>query len=196
MSASPMQRPKLVLASASEARRRLLESVNITPDIIVPTNVDEKPLTGELPHDYVRRVARAKAHAAHQKYPGAFILAADTIAACGRRILGKAANEEEARQILTLLSGRRHRALSGLCIITPESGEYCRVIATIVHFKRLQKKELEDYITSGEWRNKAGCYGLQSRGGGFVKSLNGSYSNVIGLPLVEIQHLLTSLGYL
>ncbi len=195
MQARSSTRPKLVLASASEMRRQLLQSVGLAPDMIAPAGIDETPLKNELPRDYVARVAHAKALAAHTRHPSSFVIAADTIAACGRRILGKAANASEARRILTLLSGRRHRALTGLCIIAPNGTKRCRVIATTVQFKRLDQGELDAYLASDDWQGKAGCYGLQSRGGGFVESLNGSYSNVIGLPLVETRTMLISLGY-
>tara|TARA_B100001939_G_scaffold315415_2_gene300576 strand:- start:30149 stop:30820 length:672 start_codon:yes stop_codon:yes gene_type:complete len=186
-----------ILASASPRRRDLLQQVALTPDRIIPTDIDESPEPGESPRHMAERLAQAKARAAAGLLNGekAFILASDTVVACGRRILGKASTEDEARRFLSLLSGRRHRVYTGLCLITPKGRERCRIVETAVIFKRLSEQELELYLKSGEWHDKAGAYAIQGLAARFVKSLNGSYSNVVGLPLFETVNLLEGNGY-
>ncbi len=186
---------KLVLASASKGRLGLLKSIGVTPDVIAPADIDETPRTKELPKAFVRRLAREKARAIAPQHAGAVILAADTIAAVGGRIIGKAADAAEAREVLELFSGRRHRVYTGVCVIAPDGKERVRDVLTMVHFKRLETAEIDAYIASGEWEGKSGCYGLQTRGGGFVDSLNGSFSNVVGLPLVEAKRMLKAAGF-
>ena len=187
--------PTLVLASASPQRKELLESVGIIPDFIAPADIDETPQKKEAPRDYVERIAKEKAQTIAAKHPNSYIIAGDTIAESGGQIILKAHSKEEARSILQTLSGKRHRALSGVCVIAPDGKESLRVISSTVTFKRLSDEELEHYLDSNAWKGKSGCYGLQSRGGGFVKDINGSYSNIIGLPLVEVRQMLTGLGY-
>lgn len=185
----------LILASASPARAALLESVGITPDHIIPADIDEIPRTKELPAAFAKRMGEEKALAVSTHHPNAFIIAADTIAAAGRRIIGKAETEEEACKTLSLLSGRRHKVHTGLCIIAPSGKKLTRLVTTIVQFKRLHEKELETYLKSGQWQGKSGCYGIQSKAGGFIQSINGSFSNVVGLPLCETLNLLEGLGF-
>ena len=165
------------------------------PDRVAPQDVDETPLPAESPKEYVRRVARAKAYAAVKAYPDAYIVAADTIAVAGRQVIGKAKDAADARRILETLSGRRHQVLTGLCVIAPNGMMRQQVIVSRVKCKRLSMQELQEYLDSGEWQGKSGCYGLQSRGAGLVEWINGSYTSIIGLPLVEVRNLLTSLGY-
>lgn len=185
----------LILASASPARKGLLESVGIIPDEILPADIDETPKKGEPPRDYVLRVAEGKAQHIHALRPNAFIIAADTIGVVGRRILMKEDTVEGARKMLLLLSGRRHRVYSGVCVIAPSGNIRRRRVETVVQFKRLETKELEEYLQSGQWQGKSGCYGIQSRAGGFIHSINGSFSNVVGLPLVETRNMLKGVGW-
>jgi len=187
--------PHLVLASASPARKGLMETIDLIPDEILPTNIDETPNKRENAKDYVIRIALEKAQTAAAQCPNSYIVAADTIAETGKKIIGKANNVEEARKTLTTLSGQRHRVYTGLCVITPEGKEATRRVCTTVKFKRLNDDELQAYLDSNQWQGKSGCYGVQSRGGGFVEWMNGSYSNVIGLPLVEVRNMLGGLGY-
>jgi len=187
--------PFLVLASASPRRIELLRQIGIVPDRIDPADIDETPAPGELPPAHVVRLAEAKARAVAPRHPGAFILAADTVVACGRRILPKAEDEATARVCLTLLSGRRHRVYGGVAVMTPPGETAIRRVVTQVAFKRLSKTELDAYLASGEWRGKAGGYAIQGRAGAFVTMLQGSYSGVVGLPLYETLNLLTGLGY-
>ncbi len=175
----------LILASASVRRTTLLQQVGIQPAEIIPADIDETPRKDELPPAYVRRMAIEKARAVRALRTEARILAADTTVACGRRILGKAEDAEHARAFLTLLSGRRHRVYTGVCLIAPEGGEHIRCAMTVVHFKRLSLAELDAYIETGEWKGLAGAYGIQGQAARFVKAINGSYSNVVGLPLYE-----------
>jgi septum formation protein len=186
---------KLILASASPRRLALLAQIGIAPDEVVPTEVDERPLRREQAQPMARRLAREKAEAARVTDENTFVLAADTIVAVGRRILGKAADQEEARRMLGLLSGRRHRVTTGIALITPAGKLLTRSVTTHVSFKRLSDAEIEAYIASDEWRDKAGAYAIQGRAGAFVKGINGSYSNVVGLPLMETSGMLQAHGY-
>jgi septum formation protein len=186
---------KLVLASASPRRLELLAQIGITPDAVDPAEIDEAPLKAELPAPYVLRLARAKAAAVAPRHPDAFILAADTIVACGRRILGKPEDEAAVRRFLALLSGRRHRVYGGVAVIAPDGRTATRRVVSQVAFKRLSESELAAYVATGEWGGKAGGYAIQGRGAMLVSWMQGSYSNVVGLPLFEVAQLLTGLGY-
>ncbi len=187
--------PLLVLASASPRRLDLLAQIGIAPDRVVPAEIDERALPGELPRDVARRLAEAKAREIARDYPGAFILAADTVVACGRRVMPKAGDEAEATACLKRLSGRRHRVLGGIAGIDMDGRMTSRMISTAVSFKRLEKAEIAAYVASGEWRDKAGAYAIQGLAAKFVRSINGSYSNVVGLALFETAGLLKGLGY-
>ncbi len=186
----------LVLASASPRRLALLRQVGIAPDAVVPADLDEAPRRRELPADYVRRVARDKAAAVAPQHGDAFVLAADTVVALGRRILPKAEDEATARDCLRRLSGRRHRVLGAVVVVAPDGRRAERLVTTAVTFKRLSAAEIEAYLASGEWRGKAGGYAIQGRAAAFIPRLNGSYPNVVGLPLTETLALLTGLGYI
>ena len=185
----------LVLASASPRRLQLLAQIGIVPDRVDPADLDETPLKGELPAAHVMRLAIAKARAVVPRHPGAYVLAADTVVACGRRILPKAEDAETARTCLALLSGRRHRVYGGVALITP-SGEIAgRRVVSRVAFKRLSTPELAAYLASGEWHGKAGGYAIQGRAAALIPWMAGSYSNVVGLPLFETAQLLVGRGY-
>jgi len=194
-------RPKLVLASGSPRRLALLNQAGIEPDALLPSEIDEMPTKGELPRSLATRIARAKAEAAlgmvrlDEELRGSFILAADTVVAVGRRIMPKAQMLDEAAACLRLLSGRNHRVYSGVCLVTPKQGNRQRLVETRVRFKRLSKEDLEAYLASGEWRGKAGGYGVQGLAGSFVIKIIGSYTNVVGLPLHETVALLSGEGY-
>ena len=155
------------------------------PEKVDPAALDETPLPSELPVAHARRLASAKADAVLPRHPCAYLLAADTVVACGRRILPKAETEQQARQCLGLLSGRRNRVLGAVAVARPDGSVRTRLIETVVRFKRLEAAEVEDYLESGEWRGKAGGYAIQGRAARFVSFLSGSYSNVVGLPLFE-----------
>ncbi|OIQ98460.1 Maf-like protein YhdE [mine drainage metagenome] len=185
----------LILASASPRRLDLLAQIGLVPDAVDPADIDESPLPGELPAPHAARLAEAKARAVAARHPGAYIIAADTVVACGRRILPKAESEAEARACLALLSGRRHRVLGGLCVLAPSGRMAQRLVTTAVTFKVLESGERQAYIASGEWRGKAGGYAIQGLAAMHVRQIVGSYSNVVGLPLYETHALLTGLGY-
>jgi septum formation protein len=183
----------LVLASASPRRLDLLRQVGIEPARVVVTDIDEAPLKDETPRLLALRLAKAKAAAANA--PGDYVLAADTVVAVGRRVLPKAETEDEARACLALLSGRSHRVLTAVAVAAPDGRTASRLVETKVRFKRLTDDETADYIASGEWRGKAGGYGVQGRAGVFVIELQGSYPAVVGLPLYETLALLRGLGW-
>jgi septum formation protein len=185
----------LVLASASPRRLDLLHQIGIAPDWVEPAEIDEMPLARELPGPHVLRLARAKAAAVRPRHRAAFILAADTVVACGRRILGQPADETAARACLALLSGRRHRVYGGVAVIAPDGRIATRRVVSQVAFKRLSEPEVAAYLASGEWRGKAGGYAIQGRAASLVSWMSGSYSNVVGLPLYETAQLLAGLGY-
>jgi septum formation protein len=196
-----LSRPKLVLASGSPRRVALINQAGIEPDALRPAEIDETPLRGELPRVYANRLARAKAKTAldgmgdDEDVYGAFILAADTVVAVGRRILPKPELIDEASQCLRLLSGRNHRVYTALCLITPKRRYRQRVVETRVRFKRLSSEDIESYLGSGEWRGKAGGYAAQGLAGTFIIKLVGSYTNVVGLPLYETAALLGGEGF-
>lgn len=185
----------LILASASPRRFDLLAQIGVSVTAVDPADLDETPLPRELPGPYAARLARAKAETVAQRHPGCFVLAADTVVACGRRILPKAEDEATARRCLALLSGRRHRVLGGVCVIAPSGRVVERLVTSIVSVKRLTEGEIRDYLASSEWRGKAGGYAIQGRAAIFVRALSGSYSNVVGLPLFETHALLSGLGH-
>jgi septum formation protein len=188
-------RPLLVLASASPRRLGLLRQIGIEPDQVDPAEIDEVPRLGELPPAHVMRLAKEKARTVMSRHPGAYILAADTVVACGRRILPKPADPATARSCLELLSGRRHRVLSGIALVSPDERMTLRRVESQVAFKRLSEAEIVAYLCSGEWRGKAGGYAIQGRAAALIRWVSGSYSSVVGLPLFETAQLLTGRGY-
>src|SRR5262250_150078 len=196
-----VSRPKLILASGSPRRVGLINQAGIEPDALRPADIDETPLRGELPRVCANRLAYAKATTAlagvgvDDDVYGAFILAADTVVAVGRRILPKPELVDEAVQCLRLLSGRNHRVYTALCLITPKRKYRQRVVETRVRFKRLSSEDIESYLASGEWRGKAGGYAVQGIAGSFVVKMVGSYTNVVGLPLYETCSLLSGEGF-
>ena len=189
-----MSRPELVLASASPRRIELLALVGIRPDRVDPADIDESPLKDETPSRLAARLAAAKAEAVAARSPDAVVLAADTVVAVGRRLLEKAADEAEAVRFLKLLSGRNHRVFTGVAV-TAAGRTTQRVVDTRVSFKVLSDSEIAAYVASGEWRGKAGGYGIQGLAGAFVTRLVGSYPAVMGLPLFETVNLLNGAGW-
>jgi septum formation protein len=188
-------RASLVLASASPRRLDLLRQIGLEPAAIDPAEIDEAPGPRELPADYARRLAREKALAVAPRHPGAFVLAADTVVALGRRILGKPGDEAAARDCLARLSGRRHRVLGAVRLLAPDGRAAERLVTTRVTFKRLSAGEVERYLAGGEWRGKAGGYAIQGAAAAFIPAINGSYANVVGLPIAQVSGLLDGLGF-
>jgi septum formation protein len=171
-----------------------LRQVGLEPDAVDPPAIDESLRRGELPREAAVRLAEAKARAVAPRHPGAVVVGADTLVVCGRRVLPKATEAAEARRCLELLSGRQHRVLGGLCVVDATGRAHARLVTTKVRFKRLAPCDVDAYLAAGEWRDKAGAYAIQGRAGAFVSHLNGSYSNVVGLPLFETVRLLGGLG--
>jgi len=199
---------RLILGSASPRRRDLLAQIGVVPDEVRAAEIDETPGKGELPRAYVDRMAREKAEALSSLSPqrgedrggGPFatepplILTADTEVSIGRRILGKPAGEAQAVQFLLLLSGRRHRVTTAVCLKLG-ARIWTRRVETRVKFKRLSDAEVSAYIRSGQWRGKAGGYAIQGLAAAFIPEIIGSYTNVVGLPLTETAALLQGAGY-
>ena len=191
--------PRLVLASASPRRQMLLAQAGVVPDAICPADVDETPVKGELPRVHALRLALLKAESVAEGWSGepAVVLAADTVVACGRRILPKAQTEGDVRACLALLSGRRHLVFTAVAAKRMQASDPVRstIVVTRVAFKRLSRRDIDVYVASGEGQGKAGGYAIQGRAEAFVRQLNGSWSNVGGLPLLETLGLLESFGY-
>lgn len=187
-------RARLILASASPRRLSLLAQIGVAPDAVIAADADESVVHGELPADYVIRVALAKSAAVKGNEPGALILAADTAVACGRRILPKAEDEETARHCLHLMSGRAHRVFTGVVLAGPGDEIRKRIVETRVKVARLEARDIDDYVASEEWRGKAGGYAIQGLFAKYVISIIGSYSNIVGLPLHETANLLKGAG--
>ncbi|WP_226634659.1 Maf family protein [Brevundimonas poindexterae] len=189
-----MARPELILASASPRRRELLAQVGIVPDRIEPADIDETPLKSETPAQLAERLARGKAAVLAERHPDAIVLAADTVVSLGRRFLEKAADEAEATRFLKMLSGRNHRVHTGVAVARGDRVSV-RVVETRVALKVLSEAEIAAYVASGDWRGKAGAYGIQGPAGAFVRRIVGSHPAVMGLPLYETVSLLEGVGY-
>lgn len=186
---------RLVLASASPRRRDLLTQIGLQADAIVPADIDESPVVNELPVQTAQRLAVEKARAVAALESDAYVLAADTVVAVGRRPLGKPESVDEARRFLGLLSGRRHRVLGGISVVAPDGRVSDRLSTTIVRFKRLTEAEISSYLETNEWDGKAGGYAIQGYAAAFVPAISGSYTNVVGLDLAMARAMLEGLGY-
>ena len=199
--ASSESKPGLLLASESPRRKLLLAQAGVVPDLIRAADIDETPLKGELPRAYALRLALAKAGTVSDKYrethpnPQLVVLGADTVVACGRRILPKPAKDEGVRECLKLLSGRQHQVMTAVALVLPSGDRRTRIVTTRVAFRRLSPAEVEAYVDCREGLGKAGGYAIQGRAEIFVRRINGSYSNVVGLPLAETVLLLRGCGY-
>ena len=190
-----MTKIKFILASSSPQRKKLLETIGITPDDIVPANIDETPKKNEKPKDFALRMSKEKALSVAKNNLNSFILSGDTIVAAGRRIIGKPSSKNEAEKILKLLSGRRHRVISAFTLIKPDCSEITKVVVSRVKFSRLSDKEINEYLDTNEWQGKAGGYAIQGRASAFVPWISGSYTGVMGFPMNEIKNVLESSGW-
>ncbi len=188
-----MHTHRLVLASASPRRRDLLAQIGFPAVETVAADIDETPRKDENPRDLAQRLARAKAAAV--SIAGAHILAADTVVACGRRVLPKAETEAQARACLALLSGRRHRVITAMVLRLPDDTQRERLVESVVGFTRLTDQQIAAYLATQEWHGKAGGYAIQGIAASFIRFLSGSYSNVVGLPLFETAQLLRGAGW-
>ncbi|WP_213268979.1 Maf family nucleotide pyrophosphatase [Hyphomonas sp.] len=186
-------RAPLILASASPRRLELLAQIGIVPDRVAPTDIDETRRKAESPRELALRLACEKAAACDGD--GAYVLAADTVVALGQRNLEKAADAAEAAAFLRLLSGRAHQCITGVAVRAPDGRIASRAVLARVKMKRLTEAEIAAYVASGDWKGKAGGYGIQGAAGSFVTAINGSYTAIVGLPLYETKSLLEGLGF-
>ncbi len=186
---------KLILASASPRRLEILKQAGIIPDQVIPADIDEAPRLREIPSQYAKRIASEKALKIAQAEKNTFILSADTVVALGRRILPKAETEAQARECLTALSGRNHTVLTAISVVTPAGVHRTKLVTSKVRLKRLTPSEIDTYVSTQEWKGKAGGYGIQGAASVFIPFIHGSYSSIVGLPLYETVHLLKGLGY-
>jgi septum formation protein len=190
-----MKCPALILASASPRRLQLLAQAGVIPVAVDPPEIDETPGRDETPRRLALRLAVEKAQAVALRHPDAFVLAADTLVAVGRRVLNKPVDEAQARAMLKLLSGRAHRVMTGVAVVAPDGRQASRLTETRITFKRLTSQETADFIAGGEWQDAAGGYKIHQMAGAFVTDLSGSYTGVVGLPLYEALALLRGLGW-
>ena len=186
---------KLILASASPRRIDLLKQINIEPYKIIPADINEMPLKKEEPSQHAKRLSFEKAEAIYKNNSNCFVLAADTVVACGKRILPKAEDPDTARTCLKLLSGRRHRVLGGISLFAPDGKHSTHLVTTSVKFKHLDKTDIQEYLDSNEWNGKAGGYAIQGLAAKYIKFINGSYSNIVGLSLYDTEKMLKGMGY-
>ena len=190
---------QLVLASASPRRLDLLRQINIIPDQILPAGSDETPHHHERPNDYAMRMACEKALLAAKRLAGgragAFTLAGDTVVAAGRRILPKAETEKQARDCLSILSGRRHRVYGGIALCLPDGSLRQRLVTSHVRFRRLSALDVDHYIDMGDWQGKAGGYAIQGLAARFIRAIDGSYSNIVGFSLYDVAAMLDAAAW-
>ena len=199
-------RQRLILASASPRRLELLRQIGVDPAAVIPADIDETPLPREVPLAYVRRIACAKLQVVCDQLANSssadtaplptFVLAADSIVAVGRRILGKPADAVEAAKFWRLYSGRRHRVYTGVALANPAGKSVVKVATTQVQFKSLSEAEIARFVATNEWQGKAGGYAIQGAAEAFVQSVSGSISNIIGLPLCLTRNLLLGNGWI
>lgn len=171
-----------------------MSDVGITPDKFMSPDIDETPIKGESVRECVKRLARMKAMACPLE-PDHVILAADTLIELGGKIVGKAESEDEARAILKKHSGKRVRVVTGVCLRKPDNKLIEKVVVTRVSLKHMEHEEIESYVASGGWKGIAGCVNVRGNGQYLIKSINGSMSNTIGLPMYEVVNMLRSAGY-
>jgi septum formation protein len=189
-----MERPLLILASASPRRQELLNSAGISLEIL-PSEVDEGFQEGEPPEEYVARLARRKAAKAGARHKDRWVLAADTVVVIDGRILGKPGSRQEAKDMLGMLSDQEHRVITGFCLLYGDSGKSRGgTVTTRVRFKNLSSREIDWYLDTGEPFDKAGAYAIQGKAAFMVKEIRGSYTNVVGLPLTEVIEALQEMG--
>lgn len=184
--------PRLILGSASPRRLELLAQIGLHPNQVRPADIDETPIKGETPRDYVQRIARAKVEAINV-LPEEAVLTADTTVSVGRRILGKPENREEAAKFMRLMSGRRHRVLTAVALRYDGTTRH-RLVETLVRMRPISTPELERYLDIGDWEGKAGAYAIQGAAAQFIPWIQGSFSAVVGLPLAETSAMLASIG--
>ena len=171
----------------------MLKKIGYQPSHVHKPDIDESILKGETPYTYVSRLAEKKANSALALYKNTYILGADTIIFSGNKIIGKPKNYEDAYNILSRLSGKRHRVYGGICLISPAKNISIRTVVTRVNFRFISSNEIREYLSTNEWKDKAGCYAIQGNAAKFVKSINGNYDNVMGLSLVDFDSMIKGL---
>jgi septum formation protein len=180
----------LILASASPRRRELLTEAGIA-FTVHPADIDETHRAGESPIAFTQRLAREKAEAISAQHPGATVLGADTIVVCDHEILGKPADKKDAARMLRLLSSRDHQVITGVALVSL-SGTQTQTETTIVTMREISEEEIQKYIATGEPMDKAGAYAIQGAAAAFIPSIEGDYSNVVGLPMKLVQQMLST----
>ena len=190
-----MTKNLFILASSSPRRLALLSDIGLQPHKVIPADLDETPKKKELPRALAKRLAAKKMHHVAASEPKAYVLAADTVVACGRRHLPKAETASEVRDCLKLLSGRRHHVYTGVALRNPEGKIIERVVDSTVIFRVLTESDIEAYVGSGEGLGKAGGYAIQGIAASYVRFISGSYSNIVGLPLFEVAQMLKGSGF-
>ena len=190
-----MTRPVFILASSSPRRLALLKDIGIKPDKIVAADIDETPKANELPRALAKRLAVKKMHVVAAQEPNGTVLAADTVVACGRRILPKAESADEVRKCLELLSGRRHHVYTAVAIRTADGKIVERIADSTVIFKQLSSADIDAYVEGKEGIGKAGGYAIQGMAAAYIRFISGSYSNIVGLPLFDVAQILRGCGY-
>ena len=183
-----------ILGSGSPRRKELLAQIGVVADDVRAPDIDETPLSAELPRPYCARMAREKA-AAVLAEPDDIVLCADTTVAVGRRILGKPEHAEEAASFLRLMSGRRHKVITAVAVKRGDK-MWERDVVSTVRMKRLSDAELNAYLATGDWQGKAGGYGIQGPAGALIPWISGSFTGIVGLPLAETANLLRAAGYI
>ena len=188
-----MPKKNFILASCSPQRYALLQQIGYEPELTEAADIDETPRRFELPTEYVKRMAKEKALAVAAKHKGKVVLAGDTIITSGRQIIQKAPDAETQKQVMRLLSGKAHKVLSGVCVVSADGKVSVKCVSTRILMKKLTEKEISDYVATNEW---VGCAGYKIEGclAGLVKKIIGSYSSVVGLPLYEVRNMLIGAG--
>ncbi|MCL2469663.1 MAG: Maf family protein [Alphaproteobacteria bacterium] len=192
-----MKKHSLILASASPRRLELLQALGLAREDfeIVPASIDETPLKGEKPRQLAQRLAYEKGQVVALSHPQAYVLAADTVVACGRRIIPKAESQEDIKNFLKLLAGRRHHVYTAVALFAPEGRHALKLSDSTVIFKPLMDSEIEAYAALQEGLGKAGGYAIQGQAAKLIRFISGSYSGIVGLPLYETALLLKALGF-
>ncbi|MBT3368457.1 MAG: septum formation inhibitor Maf [Nitrospina sp.] len=185
--------PKLILASQSPRRLELLQQITDQFEV-VPSSVEEKLDYGLRPEENVRLLARAKAENVAKNYPECWVIGADTLVALHQEILGKPVDVSDAHRILSRLSGKEHRVMTGVCVVSPKK-TLDTAVTSNVRFKSLTDEEISNYIQTGEPMDKAGAYAIQGKGNFMIREFSGSKSNIIGLPIDELKTLLAKTGF-
>jgi septum formation protein len=192
---SPPDGLELILASVSPSRSDLLIPLVLEKFSVEVSDIDESINNLEAPKKYAARIALKKAETIKQRHSGSIVLAADTVVACGTRVLDKPETITQAEKCLHKLSGRSHKVLGAFVLIGSDNRYIKRLVVSSVTFKRLDKQEIRNYLDGGEWNGKAGGYAIQGRAAAFVKKIQGSYSNVVGLPLHDVYNALVGIGF-